>query len=484
MLLFESKFIDNLLVYAKRICEQYGLPQAQAQEILDLALGIDPTNRKNFTPWILKAIRELSPSDDQLDRISKIINEFIRLKNLLPKKDINQYATFNELEFTVRQYKLIKSKSKGGTSTSLHEYKGTTLISRLDRTELYEIADPDSLADITEGTSLCLRRSYPDGCMAFKYIDKFDAIYLLLNNGVIKAYITPDLSEIKNIKNEPYLPQDLNEFRLIISISSLYDDINNVGIKYLARAYKILVHGFKERPINLEDIRDVSKPYQHGIKFTKIVIPQYINKRVDDNDDIDFILLDADPSVASKIREEIGKDSTEKIDDEKDVTDDLIVNIRNNIYNELAISYPYAEIDISVESDYYMGEYTWRFNILVQLDDKYHNNKYFDLPEEQQKKIINAIKKILGSRCRDYVRDIGEHEFAINNIWELNAPDIDISILDDIPPEIFHIAIAYLGTYNNNTIIARALGVRHDGPFYILNTEVAVAKDTVPLTMV
>lgn len=424
-LLIESNQFNRFRRYAQTISTKLGI---HPDTLLKMAMEIDQSDRKNLTQWILKILGEYGL--DSLDRIRQAINDFNRFKIFLPQKDINSYTKLEDLEETIKSYKLVKGKNSGGTGASLLSYPGVSLYNSIGEIELYKITDPDTLADITEGTSLCVRRSYPGDSKANEYINTYGAIYVLLNKGVVKAYITSTLSEVNDPKNDEYLTNDLDELRLIISVSrDNHKPIVPKGYYYIINCYIAITGNYE---ILFKEKSSANIQQQNGILY--IFRLAAYKKAIIDNEIIDYIAADASDELDTALRSRLHGYYFSIYEDISEIAITTVFNILSATYQWLKRD----DIDVSEEYDN-SGILIYKVQVEIDLLDKHPGNAFLQLPIDLRLEIGYTLQGILfnGQVIDAIPTNDTIFKLDITKYW-LRDTDVDIKYLDDIPFEILN----------------------------------------------
>lgn len=410
ILLLESNKLTQFRKAAEAIALDLGVNQ---YELLQLALMIDPTDRKNLTLWILRAIKEVGV-DNAINRIPPVIYAFQRLREVIPQKDINTYKSFAELEETIRQYQNVATKGQGGTGNNLANYPGISLFKSIGDVELYQISDPKSLSEVTEGTKLCVRKSYPR-CAAEEYIQRYGAIYLLLNKGVMKAIIGPDYyPEIKDRNNIDYWSQDENELSLIAHISN---KLKSYIIKSYLRGSDPDLHPDGIDPAYIiPNIKTRENSSSHttvanGVITTTILEPIRVYDRVPLNTDDPKIVklrkilepMDEIPPyhfITNPVELNINADY---------LSDEEIEKIRGNVIWKYKGSYVIPEVEITRKDRKLVAR------IFHDFSDLHIVFSFMGLPEEARMLIIKKLKSVLLDIYQANLADLSE--VVMNDFW-------------------------------------------------------------------
>jgi len=125
-------------------------PEFDEATIRDLG-RYDPSSQAKFITWILRVLRDTSGLDTfNGERVRGALEQFNRIKNypdFQGKKDINQYANFDELVYTMDEAAQLKSKKQKQQSIEkITTWKDYTL---------WLISTPDAAKKFAQHSSLC-----------------------------------------------------------------------------------------------------------------------------------------------------------------------------------------------------------------------------------------------------------------------------------------------------------------------------------------
>jgi len=171
------------------------------------------TTNPNYQEWLLRqslANPEYFTTVDQNDLI-KLLADFLNFQHQLPNPNINHY-TVQELakeidEIYQAQIGLPRLPNTRLRIKDPQELPGVTLEATEGSIKAYKVTDPNSLAELGEGSKWCTRKSYPN-CRAATYLQQSAQIILVYKDRLI-AQFAEDLSEIKNLENESLEPEVL-----------------------------------------------------------------------------------------------------------------------------------------------------------------------------------------------------------------------------------------------------------------------------------
>ena len=171
------------------------------------------TSNPNYQEWLLRqslANPEYFTTVDQND-LKKLLADFLNFQHQLPNPNINNY-TVQELAKEIDEIYQAEIGLPRLPNTRLRiknpqELPGVTLEATEGSIKVYKVTDPTSLAELGEGSKWCTRKSYPK-CRAATYLQQSAQIILAYKDRLI-AQFAEDLSEIKNLENEPLEPEEL-----------------------------------------------------------------------------------------------------------------------------------------------------------------------------------------------------------------------------------------------------------------------------------
>ena len=130
-------------------------------------------------------------------RVKETLANFDKVKSRLQNKDINSYKRLSDIENVVEPLLGIKTNNK----ICDINLPGVRIVKRDGPYVIVRVDDPESLAELGEGTKWCTRASYPN-CMAEQYIDDYGHMYIILLNERPIVQYTPIYDEIKDINND------------------------------------------------------------------------------------------------------------------------------------------------------------------------------------------------------------------------------------------------------------------------------------------
>jgi hypothetical protein len=97
------KFINILLKEGRKEDLKKKYSNKYDEKDLDFVLNISDLQDFNhkYTDWIMKNDNSDIPFEEYIESAVELVKDFDKYQSQLPKKDINQYVSFNELEKVV-----------------------------------------------------------------------------------------------------------------------------------------------------------------------------------------------------------------------------------------------------------------------------------------------------------------------------------------------------------------------------------------------
>jgi len=133
-------------------------------------------------------------------KLNELIQNFVKLKAQIQRAG----RSININDYNIN---LLKSTLHDATVSAGVSLEGVQKIGQVNDMTVYKVTDPDSLAEMGEGTSWCTRASYPMGSRANQYLDMHGALFVVTKKRTESSAEKPfmqicsDLSEPKDAKN-------------------------------------------------------------------------------------------------------------------------------------------------------------------------------------------------------------------------------------------------------------------------------------------
>lgn len=170
------------------------------EDLISYVKSADPTGKQyGFVLKLVKNNKIRLPEDAH--KTAETIANFEKYKPKLQIRDINRYDSLQQLQVAVEPYVGSVSKSQGDIGINWKDLPGITVVARDGKATTIAVEDPNTLAELGEGTQWCTRKSYPH-CMAAEYIKDYGHINIVMVGNVPTLQYTPDYDQVMNRDDE------------------------------------------------------------------------------------------------------------------------------------------------------------------------------------------------------------------------------------------------------------------------------------------
>jgi hypothetical protein len=173
-----------------------------ANELLKAAIKADPNPKKKNVGWILKqaGVRNIILPED-IPHLANVLRQFEEQKRVgrISRNDINNYKDIEDLERTLEELGAIESKRQGGLGFDPLKLPGVEVHAKKGPYLTLKITNPESAAELGEGSKWCTRKSYSGGSQASNYIKRHGALFIVFKNNKKYLQYTPNYSQVQHV---------------------------------------------------------------------------------------------------------------------------------------------------------------------------------------------------------------------------------------------------------------------------------------------